>query len=108
MSRSFISVAGVIALSGLLTAVGAIAVVGGWNTGPWTEALLLIGTLIVIAAAGWIVIELAIAASLRVAAFLFAPEEPRGLIRIRTIMDQHQAEQQAAATDSHRHKPPPG
>jgi hypothetical protein len=106
MSRSSVAVAGVIAVIAIATAVGTVAAVRGWNTGPWAETLLLIGTVIVIASAGMIVVAIAISTSLRVAAFVFAPEEPRGLIRIRTIMEQHQAELQA--TEKEIVDPPTG
>ena len=50
--------------------VAAVAIVKGRSTGPWTETLLLVGIVIVIAAAGWVVVAFAIAASLRTAGFL--------------------------------------
>lgn len=98
VTRATVSVGVVTAVCGVVTAIAAVAVAGGWSTGPWTETLLLFGTVIVIFGTGGIVIALTIAASLRAATFFAVPEQPPGLNRISAIIELQRAEQGAAAT----------
>jgi hypothetical protein len=86
------------AVCGVVTIGAAVAIIGGWSTSPWTERLLLGCLVILFAAAGWIVVALAIAGALRAVAFFLAPEQPPGLIRINTILEQ--AEREASAAES--------
>ena len=94
------------AICGVVASLAAVAIVRGWSGGPWMETLLLVGIVILIAATGWIVVALATEASLRAAAFFLVPEQPPGLIRIGTIMEQRQTEREAAAA-GHPREPPP-
>ena len=97
----------VTAVCGVVTALATVAIIRGWSAGPWMERLLLVCIVTLVAAAGWIVIALAIAASLRIVAFLFAPDQPPGLNRINAIIEQRQAEQHAAAAARQAREPPP-
>ncbi len=94
------------AICGVAAAFAAVAIVSGWSAGPWMETLLLVGIVGFIAATGWILVALATEASLQAAAFFLAPEQPPGLIRISTIMEQRQTEREAAAA-GHPREPPP-
>jgi hypothetical protein len=94
------------AVCGVVAAFAAFAIVRGWSAGPWMETLLLACIAVLIAATGWIVVALATEASLHAAAFFLAPEQPPGLIRICTIMEERQTEREAA-TAGHPREPPP-
>ena len=91
---------------GVVAAFATVAIARGWSAGPRMETLLLVCIAVLIAAGAWIVVALATAASLQAAAFFLAPEQPRGLIRISTIMEQRQTECDAA-TAGHPREPPP-
>jgi hypothetical protein len=106
VTRTTATIGAVTAVCGVLTAVTAVAIVAGWRTDPWTETLFLLGAAISIAATGWFVIAFAVAASLRAAAFFVAPEQPPGLTRINSILEQRRAEQQAAVAARQANEPP--
>ncbi len=94
-------------VGGVVIALAAVAVTTDWRTGPWTEALLVIGVITVVVAVGWILIALAIAALLRATGYFLAPAPPPGLTRISAIIEQRLAEQQEAAAARQRREPPP-
>ena len=98
------SVGVVTAVCGVVTAVAAVAIVEGWSTGPWTERVLLLGTVIVIFGVGGIAIALAVAGVLRTATFFAVPEQPPGLNRISAIIELQRAEQDAWATGQPRER----
>jgi len=100
------TVGAVTAVCVVVTVIAAVAIVRGWSTGPWTETLLLVGLVILMAATGGIVVALATTASLRAAAFFLAPEQPPGLIRISTVMEQRRTEREVAAA-GHPREPLP-
>jgi hypothetical protein len=92
VTRAIAAAAAVTVVVGALTAVLSLAIARDWVSGGWADALLAIGAVTVIVAAGWIVISVVMAGLLRGAAFILAPSQPPGLVRIVRIMEQHAAE----------------
>jgi hypothetical protein len=92
---------------GVVTAIASRPIIRGWSRDPWEEALIVGGVMIVVVAAGWIVIALTIAASLRVVAYFVVPLEPPGLVRINALIEQIEAEQDATAAKRPREPLPP-
>jgi hypothetical protein len=107
VTRTTATVGAVTAVCGVVTLVAAVATVADWSTGPWTDTMLLIGAVIFTVAVGWIAIEIAISALHLTAAHLFAPAQPPSLDRINAIIEQRQAEQQAAVAARQAREPPP-
>lgn len=92
---------------GVVTAIASRPIIRGWNRDPWQEALIIGGVMIAVVAAGWIVIALTIAASLRIVAYFVVPLEPPGLVRINALIEQIEAEHVATAAKRPREPLPP-
>jgi hypothetical protein len=92
---------------GVVAAIASRPIIGGWSSNPREEALILSGMVIAVVAAGWVVILLGIAASLRVVEFFVVPLQPPGLARINALIEQIEAEQDAAPAKHPREPLPP-
>lgn len=105
-SRTTAIVTAVTVASGLVTASAAVAIATGLADGRWTEIALVVGAAVFIAAAGAIVVAAGIAGLLRAVTFFLTPEEPPGLDRINTLMEQFQRERERAAAKHPLESPP--
>ena len=80
-----------------MTAALALASSRGWISGAVVELLLVVGTLVVVVCAGWLVTLAVVAGLLRAGLLVFAPVQPWGLERIVRIMELYALEREAAA-----------
>jgi hypothetical protein len=92
---------------GVVTAIASLPITRGWSGNAWEEALIFSGTMIVVVAAGWVVIGLCVAASLRAVEFFVVPQQPPGLVRINALLEQIEAEHEAAPAKHPREPLPP-
>lgn len=60
--------------------------------GPWVEALLAVGVAVLVATVGFVVVEVVTGMVLRLAAFVLAPDQPPGLVRLARMIEQYEAD----------------
>lgn len=87
-----VTVGVVMVVATLAVAALAVASAAGQAAGPWVDALLATGVVVLVATAGFVVVELVTGAVLRLVTFVLAPEQPPGLVRLARMIEEYESE----------------
>jgi hypothetical protein len=97
VSRHATVVAAVASVSGLVLVVAGVITATGWGSGAWSELVLVVAAVIFVGAVGVITVTVVITSLFNAAAVFLIPQQPPGLERISSVIEQWQGQRDAEA-----------